>query len=161
MALVQSPQDFYNVDSFSHVRNAKSRNLNHAIAVTRAEFILQLEADHVPMPQIVDRLRGHFNDPLMALVQSPQDFYNVDSFSHVRNDEGRRLWEENRIFYSLIQPGRDHWNASFFCGSGAMIRRSALESIGGFASQTIIEDMETTLELHARGLKTAYHRETR
>src|SRR3954470_10107184 len=140
--------------------NAKAGNLNFALSVTTGEFILQLDADHVPLPHIVDRLLGHFNDPKMALVQSPQDFYNVDSFTHVVNDEGRRLWEENRIFYSLIQPGRDHWNASFFCGSCGMIRRSALEEIGGFATKTIIEDMETTMELHARGWNTAYHRET-
>jgi cellulose synthase (UDP-forming) len=140
--------------------NAKAGNLNYAISVTSGEFILQLDADHVPLPNIVDRLLGYFNDPKMALVQSPQDFYNVDSFTHVVNNEGRRLWEENRIFYSLIQRGRDHWNASFFCGSCGMIRRSALESIGGFASKTIIEDMETTMELHARGYSTAYHAET-
>jgi len=140
--------------------NAKAGNLNHALRVTSGEFILQLDADHVPLPNIVDRMLGYFNDPKMALVQSPQDFYNVDSFTHVVNDEGRRLWEENRIFYSLIQPGRDHWNASFFCGSCGMIRRSALESIGGFATQTIIEDMETTMELHKRGWRSAYHRET-
>jgi cellulose synthase (UDP-forming) len=140
--------------------NAKSGNLNYAITQTTGEFILQLDADHVPMPHVVDRMLGYFNDPLMAVVQSPQDFYNVDSFSHVVNDEGRRLWEENRIFYSLIQPGRDYWNASFFCGSCGIIRRSALEEIGGFQSQTIIEDMETTMQLHARGYKSAYHRET-
>src|SRR3954469_25030373 len=140
--------------------NAKAGNLNFALSVTTGEFILQLDADHVPLPHIVDRLLGYFNDPKMALVQSPQDFYNVDSFSHVVNDEGRRLWEENRIFYSLIQRGRDYWNASFFCGSCGIIRRSALEEIGGFQSQTIIEDMETTMQLHARGYKSAYHRET-
>jgi cellulose synthase (UDP-forming) len=140
--------------------NAKAGNLNYAISVTSGDFILQFDADHVPLPNIVDRMLGYFNDPKMALVQSPQDFYNVDSFTHVVNDEGRRLWEENRIFYSLIQRGRDNWNASFFCGSCGMIRRSALESIGGFASKTIIEDMETTMELHARGWKTAYHAET-
>lgn len=140
--------------------NAKSGNLNFAIGVTSGEFILQLDADHVPLPNILDRMLGYFRDPKMALVQSPQDFYNVDSFTHVVNDEGRRLWEENRIFYSLIQRGRDNWNASFFCGSCGIIRRSALESIGGFASKTIIEDMETTMELHARGFKTAYHAET-
>ncbi|MEX2177915.1 MAG: glycosyltransferase [Gemmatimonadaceae bacterium] len=140
--------------------NAKAGNLNFALSVTTGEFILQLDADHVPHPTIVDRLVGYFEDPLLAMVQAPQDFYNVDSFTHVVNDEGRRLWEENRIFYALIQPGRDHWNASFFCGSCGMIRRSALEAIGGFASQTIIEDMETTIQLHARGYKTAYHRET-
>jgi cellulose synthase (UDP-forming) len=140
--------------------NAKAGNLNFAISVTSGEFIMQFDADHVPLPNIVDRMLGYFTDPQMALVQSPQDFYNVDSFTHVVNDEGRRLWEENRIFYSLIQRGRDNWNASFFCGSCGMIRRTALEGIGGFASKTIIEDMETTMELHARGWKTAYHSET-
>jgi cellulose synthase (UDP-forming) len=140
--------------------NAKAGNLNYALSVTSGEFILQLDSDHVPLPTIVDRLIGYFRDPKMALVQTPQDFYNVDSFTHVVHEEGRRLWEENRIFYSLIQPGRDHWNASFFCGSCGLIRREALESIGGFHSQSIIEDMETTIELHARGWKTAYHNET-
>ena len=140
--------------------NAKAGNLNHALSVTGGEFILQLDADHVPLPNILDRMLGYFNDPSIALVQSPQDFYNTDSFTHVVNDEGRRLWEENRIFYSLIQPGRDHRGASFFCGSCGILRRSALESIGGFQSQTIIEDMETTIALHRRGWKTAYHRET-
>ena len=140
--------------------NAKAGNLNFALSVTEGEFILQLDADHVPLPGIVDRMLGHFNDPKMAVVQSPQDFYNVDSFTHIVNDEGRRLWEENRIFYSLIQPGRDYWNASFFCGSCGILRRSALEDIGGFASKTIIEDMETTIELQARGWKSGYHNET-
>lgn len=140
--------------------NAKAGNLNFAISVTSGEFILQLDADHVPLPNIADRLLGYFADPKLALVQAPQDFYNVDSFTHVVNDEGRRLWEENRIFFSLIQPGRDSLNASFFCGSCGIIRRSALAEIGGFQSQTIIEDMETTIRLQQRGWKTAYHRET-
>jgi cellulose synthase (UDP-forming) len=141
-------------------QNAKAGNLNFAISQTTGEFILQLDADHVPHATIIDRMLGYFDDPRMAIVQAPQDFYNVDSFTHVVNDEGRRLWEENRIFFSLIQPGRDHWNASFFCGSCGIIRRAALESIGGFATETIIEDMETTIRLHQAGWKTAYHRET-
>jgi len=141
-------------------QNAKSGNLNFAISQTSGEFILQLDADHVPHPDIVHRMLGYFEDPKVAIVQAPQDFYNVDSFTHVVNDEGRRLWEENRIFFSLIQPGRDHWNASFFCGSCGIIRRAALESIGGFASETIIEDMETTIRLQQAGWATRYHRET-
>lgn len=139
--------------------NAKAGNLNYALSVTRGEFILQLDTDHVPLPSIVDQLLGYFEDPEVALVQSPQDFYNTDSFTHVVNDKSHSLWEENRIFYSLIQPGKDHWNGSFFCGSCGMLRRSAVESIGGFSTQTIIEDMETTLMLHARGWKTHYHQE--
>ena len=139
--------------------NAKAGNLNHAIAVTNGEFILQLDTDHVPLPSIVDRLLGYFNDGNVAFVQSPQDFYNTDSFTHVINERSRSMWEENRIFYSLIQPGKDHWNATFFCGSCGMLRRAALEQIGGFSTETIIEDMETSIKLHQRGWESRYHTE--
>ncbi len=138
-------------------KNAKAGNLNHALKVTDGEFILQLDADHFPLPHMVDHILGYFNDPKVAFVQTPQDFYNTDSFTHVVDDDRRELWEENRIFYSLLQPGKDSHNASFFCGCGGMLRRSALEDIGGFQSQTIIEDMETSLALHTRGWKSVYH----
>ena len=140
--------------------HAKSGNLNHALKVTSAEFILQLDADHVPLPNILDRMLGYFGNPRLAMVQSPQDFYNTDSFTHVVNDEGRRLWEENRLFFSIVQPGLDRVNASFFCGSCGVLRRSAIESIGGFSTQTITEDMETSLVLHSRGWESYYHGET-
>jgi cellulose synthase (UDP-forming) len=139
--------------------NAKAGNLNHAISITNGEYILQLDADHVPLPNIIDRLLGYFLDPAVAFVQSPQDFYNTDSFTHVINESSRSMWEENRIFYSLIQPGKDNWNSTFFCGSCGMLRRAALEEIGGFSTETIIEDMETSLKLHMRGWKSIYHTE--
>lgn len=139
--------------------NAKAGNLNHALSVTSGEFILQLDTDHVPLPNIVDRMIGYFEDPKVAFIQAPQDFYNTDSFTHVLNEESRSLWEENRIFYSLLQPGKDVHNASFFCGSCGMLRRAALADIGGFSTETIIEDMETSLKLHARGWHSVYHAE--
>lgn len=139
---------------------AKAGNLNFAMSVTDDEFVLQLDADHVPLPHMLDRLLGYFEDEKVAFVQSPQDFYNTDSFSHVVNDTGRRVWEENRIFFSLIQPGKDHWNSSFFCGSCGVLRKSALDSIGGFQFATIIEDMDTSLVLHAHGWKSVFHSET-
>ncbi len=141
-------------------QNAKAGNLNHAFSVTRGEFILQLDADHVPLPSILDRLLGFFNDPKVAYAQSPQDFYNTDSFTHVVNEEGRSLWEENRIFFSLLQPGKDTWNAAFFCGSCGVLRRKAFDEIGGFSTKTVTEDMETSIVLHGRGWKSVYHGET-
>jgi cellulose synthase/poly-beta-1,6-N-acetylglucosamine synthase-like glycosyltransferase len=110
---------------------AKAGNLNHALEVTEGEFILQLDADHVPMADILHRLLGFFEDPKVAFVQSPQDFYNDDSFTHDVDEQGRRIWEEQRIFFTIIQPGKDRWNAAFFCGSCGIIRRSAFEEIGG------------------------------
>ena len=140
--------------------NAKAGNLNNALKVTNGEFILQLDADHVPLPNILDRLLGYMGDSKVAYVQSPQDFYNTDSFTHVVNEEGRSLWEENRIFFSLLQPGKDNHNAAFFCGSCGVLRREAFEEIGGFSTQTVTEDMETSLILHSRGWKSVYHGET-
>jgi cellulose synthase (UDP-forming) len=140
--------------------HAKAGNLNNALKVTNGEFILQLDADHVPLPNILDRLLGYFEDPGVAFVQSPQDFYNTDSFTHVVNEEGRSLWEENRIFFSLLQPGKDRWNAAFFCGSCGVLRRKAFDEIGGFSTKTITEDMETSIVLHGRGWKSVYHGET-
>jgi cellulose synthase (UDP-forming) len=140
--------------------HAKAGNLNNALQVTDGEFILQLDADHVPLPNILDRLLGYFGDGRVAFVQSPQDFYNTDSFTHVVNEEGRSLWEENRIFFSLLQPGKDTWNAAFFCGSCGILRRTAFDEIGGFSTKTITEDMETSIVLHGRGWKSVYHGET-
>src|SRR6267378_2749404 len=140
--------------------NAKAGNLNNAFKVTDGEFILQLDADHVPLPNMLGRLLGYFGDEKVAWAQSPQDFYNTDSFTHVVNEEGRSLWEENRIFFSLLQPGKDRWNAAFFCGSCGVLRRKAFEEIGGFSTKTVTEDMETSLILHARGWKSVYHGET-
>ena len=141
--------------------HAKAGNLNHALEHTQGEFILQLDADHVPLPHVLDRMLGYFSDPDVAFVQSPQDFYNTtDSFTHVINDEGHRMWEENRIFFSLIQPGKDCWNAAFFCGSCGLLRRAALDDVGGFSTMSITEDMETSIKLHARGWRSVYHGET-
>ena len=140
--------------------HAKAGNLNNALKVTTGEFILQLDADHVPLPNILDRLLGYFGDEKVAFVQSPQDFYNTDSFTHVVNEEGRSLWEENRIFFSLLQPGKDTWNAAFFCGSCGVLRRKAFEEIGGFSTKTVTEDMETSIVLHGRGWRSVYHGET-
>lgn len=140
--------------------NAKAGNLNNAFKHTDGEFILQLDADHVPLPNMLDRLLGYFGDEKVAWAQSPQDFYNTDSFTHVVNEEGRSLWEENRIFFSLLQPGKDTWNAAFFCGSCGVLRRKAFAEIGGFSTKTVTEDMETSLVLHARGWKSVYHGET-
>jgi cellulose synthase (UDP-forming) len=141
-------------------RNAKAGNLNNALAQTNGEFILQLDADHVPLPYILDRLLGYMNDPRIAFVQAPQNFYNNEAFgTHLNRETGRLLTDQN-IFFFAIQPGKSRLNAAFFCGSCAVLRRTAIDEIGGIASRTITEDIESSLLMHARGWKSAYHNET-
>ncbi|HEX8432780.1 MAG TPA: glycosyltransferase, partial [Longimicrobium sp.] len=141
--------------------HAKAGNLNYALQHTTGEFVLQLDADHVPLPHILHRLLGFFeHDPKLAFVQAPQDFYNTDGFTYDVNEEWQRIWEEQRLFFSVIQPGKDRLNCAFFCGSCAVFRREALETVGGFATQTVTEDIETSLLLHARGWHSLFYGES-
>jgi cellulose synthase (UDP-forming) len=141
--------------------HAKAGNLNHGLAHTGGDYILQLDADHVPLPHILDRLLGFFaEDPGLAFVQSPQDFYNIDGFTYDVSETGQRIWEEQRLFFGVIQPGKDRLNGTFFCGSCAVIRRAALDAIGGFSTHSITEDIETSIKLHAAGWRSAFYGES-
>ena len=103
-------------------RHAKAGNLNNALLMTEGEFLLILDADQVPLPEILDRTLGYFRDPAMALVQTPQWFVNVP--------DDDPLGSQAPLFYGPIQQGKDGWNAAFFCGSNAVIRREALMQLG-------------------------------
>jgi cellulose synthase (UDP-forming) len=133
----------------------KAGNLNHALARTDGELVLVLDADHVPHPALLSRTVGHFADEQVALVQTPQVYYNVDSFQHDLA-AGRPLWHEGVLFHHVIQPGADRLNAAFFVGTGGVVRRSALAAIGNFATGSITEDIHTSMRLHAAGYRSVY-----
>lgn len=141
--------------------HAKAGNVNEALKKTSGEFIAFFDADHAPFRHFLVRLLGYFRDPKVALVQAPQVYYNLDSFQHERAKVVREHspWHEQSVFYDAILPGKDRWNAVFWCGSTAIIRRKALEEVGGVDTRTVTEDMHTTMSLHARGWKSVYHNE--
>jgi cellulose synthase (UDP-forming) len=136
--------------------HAKAGNLNHALAHSDGDLIAIFDCDHAPRRDFLTRTLGYFNDPRVAFVQTPQDFYNLDSFQHREGRKGS-VWTEQSLFFRVIQRGKDTWNAAFFCGSCAIVRREALEEIGGFATGTVTEDLHTSIRLHARGWKSVYH----
>jgi len=140
--------------------NAKAGNLNNALGQTSGEFIATFDADHVPQPQFLEALIGYFADEKLALVQTPQDFYNIDSYQHRFDLKNKKIWEEQALFFTVIQAGKDYWNASFWCGSCAILRRSALDAVGGVAEGTVTEDLHTSIRLHAEGFRSLYHNES-
>jgi cellulose synthase (UDP-forming) len=164
---------------------AKAGNINYAIfsGDTTGEFILTLDADHIPKPQFLKRVlpyfysynpyTGKYETNRISLVQTPQDFYNIppdDPYGHRAN-----------LFYGPIQQGKDGLNSAFYTGTNAVLRREALVSmglryfsaavsrdrellndfalIGGMSSTSITEDMNTAMRLHGTGWKTIYHHE--
>jgi cellulose synthase (UDP-forming) len=140
-------------------RHAKAGNLNHALGMVEADIVAVLDADHVAQPDFLRNTLGYFADPKVALVQTPQDFYNLTSFEHAGGQAYGAPLHEQTLFYRLLQPGKNRWNAAFWCGTGALVRLSALKEIGGAATETITEDIHTTIRLHRSGWKTIYHNE--
>lgn len=134
--------------------HAKAGNINNALQYLDADLVGILDADHVPSPNFLSNTLGYFAtiDDL-ALVQTPQDFYNADSFEHVDD------YLEERLFYRVLQPGKNRWNSAFWCGTSAVLRTDALRSVGGVATDSVSEDLLTTLRLHSQGWRTVFHNE--
>ncbi|MBB3141017.1 UDP-forming cellulose synthase catalytic subunit [Halomonas organivorans] len=139
-------------------RHAKAGNLNHALSVTDGEFLAVFDCDHVPQRSFLQMTLGWFlKEPRLGMLQTPHHFFSPDPFE--RNlGRFREMPNEGTLFYGLVQDGNDLWDASFFCGSCAVLRRSALEAIGGFAVETVTEDAHTSLRLHRHGYTSAYLR---
>jgi cellulose synthase (UDP-forming) len=136
--------------------HAKAGNINHALQILSGEFVAIFDSDHVPARSFLQTTLGWFlSDPRLGVVQTPHHFYSPDPFE--RNlGLFRRVPNEDELFHRLVQDGNDLWNASFFCGSCAVLRRSALDEIGGIALETVTEDAHTALRLHRHGWNTAY-----
>lgn len=112
-------------------RHAKAGNINNALPETSGQFILVLDADQIPAPSIVKACIGYFRDSKMAFVQTPQHFYNVPPGDPYAN--------QTPLFYGPILQGKDGWDAAFFCGSNAILRREALLQLG---VKNYVEEME-------------------
>lgn len=129
-------------------RHAKAGNVNNALSMTDGEFILILDADQIPRPEILDNTLGYFTDDQVALVQTPQIFSNVAT--------GDPLGSQAPLFYGPIQQGKDGWNAAFFCGSNAVLRREALMMLGiiGYV-QELDRSVSSSLRLASRVVQKA------
>ncbi len=146
--------------------HGKAGNLNHGLSHTDAEFVLFLDADHVPRKDFLQRtLPDLLSDPKLAAVQTPQDYYNIDSFEHERPWERwlRRqrcgVWHEQAIFNRAMQSGKSHWGAPIWSGTGGLFRVAAIKDIGGISVGTYTEDFHTSVILANHGWRIKYRNE--
>lgn len=135
---------------------AKAGNLNNGMTQSSGELIAVFDADHAPARDFLAETVGYFeDDPRLFLVQTPHFFLNPDPLERNLRTFAK-MPSENEMFYGIIQRGLDKWNAAFFCGSAALLRREALLETGGFSGVSITEDCETAVELHSRGWNSVY-----
>ena len=135
---------------------SKAGNINNGLQFSNGELVVIFDADHAPTSDFLQNTVGWFrHDPKLFLVQTPHFFVNPDPIEK-NLQTFSTMPGENEMFYKVIQKGLDYWNSAFFCGSAAVLRRKCLMETGGIAGDTITEDAETALALHARGYNSAY-----
>jgi len=136
--------------------HAKAGNLNNGLQMTSGELFAIFDADFVPARNFLRRTIGFFiHNPDIGLVQTPQHFYNRDPIqTNLYLD--KVLPDEQRLFFDSMAPCRDRWNAAFCCGSCSIIRREAIDKIGGIPTSSITEDLLTTLCLLTVKFRTVY-----
>jgi cellulose synthase (UDP-forming) len=135
---------------------AKAGNINTALQTMSSPLVAIFDSDHVPTRSFLQMTVGWFlRDPKLAVMQTPHHFYSPDPFE--RNlQQFHTIPNEGELFYGVIQDGNDFWNSSYFCGSCAILRRTALDEIGGIAKETLTEDAHTSLRLQMAGWNSAY-----
>jgi cellulose synthase (UDP-forming) len=140
-------------------RDAKAGNLNNGLAVTAAQtnapVILVLDADFAPRRDFLKRTVGLLSNPDVAVVQTPQFYYNPDPIQH--NLVAAQSWvDDQRFFFDIFQPAKDAWGCAFCVGTSFVVRRDRLTEIGGFPSQAISEDINLTYTMLAKGYRTSW-----
>lgn len=140
--------------------HAKAGNMNNGLAWLRAnapdvEYIAILDADFVAQPLFVERSLALMRSGDVGLVQTPQHFFNPDPMQH--SFRSARFWpDEQRFFFDVLLPSKDAWNNAFSCGTSSIVRRSAVEEIGGFPTESVTEDMLLSIKLRTAGHRTVY-----
>ena len=135
--------------------HAKAGNLNNALKQTNGDLIAVFDADFVPTTNFLERTVGFFQQPKMALLQTPQSFYNCDPIARNLGLE-KVLTSEEEVFYRYLQPIKDGAGSVVCAGTSFVVRRSALREIGYFATDSVSEDYFTGIRLSAKGYQLAY-----
>lgn len=130
---------------------AKAGNINHALTQTDAPFVVIFDADHVPKKEFLQTMMSYVADENVGFVQSPQYYKN-----HTENLITAAAWEQQQLFFGAICKGKNRLNATTMCGTNMVIRRKALEAVGGICDTNIAEDFITGMFIHEKGWTSVY-----
>lgn len=135
--------------------HAKAGNLNNALKQTHGELVVVFDADFIPTTNFLERTVGFFYNPRIGLLQTPQSYYNSDPIARNLGLE-HVLTPEEEVFYRYLQPIRDGAGSVVCAGTSFIARRSALQEIDYFVTDSVSEDYFTGIRLSAKGYELAY-----
>lgn len=133
------------------IQGAKAGKVNHCLRkYASGEFVLILDPDHIPAPDFLDRVLPCFDGDDVGFVQVVQAYHNVKE-SWV----ARGAAEQTYGFYGPLMMGLGGLGIAVAIGANCTFRRKALDDIGGHA-ESLAEDANTSLRLHAKGWRSVY-----
>lgn len=130
---------------------AKAGNINHALQHTDAPYVVILDCDHVPQERFLEATLGYFAAPEVAFVQTPQYYANAGN-----TPIAEAAWSQQALFFGPIARAKDSLDSMFVCGTNVVLRRDALEEVGGFPQDSVTEDFELSLRFEEAGYHGAY-----
>jgi cellulose synthase/poly-beta-1,6-N-acetylglucosamine synthase-like glycosyltransferase len=117
------------------------------------EIIGIVDADYRVRPGWLTAVVGHFGDSSVGFVQTSQHYREWEDDAYLRG-----LFYSFRYFFDVTMPTRAHRDAIIFCGTMGLIRREALQRIGGWNEACITEDAEASLRMLGSGYRGVYDR---
>ena len=145
----------YGVEIFSRAdnRGAKAGLINDFLRTVNAKYIAIFDADQNPMPEFLNKVIPFLEaDDKLAFVQTPQ-FYTNTWVSPVANVSN----VQQAVFFEYVCEGKSRHESMFCCGTNVVIRRTALDDVGGFEEDTVTEDFATSLKMHRKHWKSIYY----
>lgn len=130
----------------------KAGALAHAMQSARGELLCVFDADFVPPADFLLQLVGHFGDEGVGMVQARWDHLNSQSSLLTRAQavllDGHFLVE---------QPARARGRRMFhFNGTAGIWRKGAIVDAGGWAHDTITEDLDLSIRAQLAGWRAIY-----
>jgi cellulose synthase (UDP-forming) len=132
-------------------RYNKAGNMNNALKFVKEDFVAVFDADFLPDRKFLTETLPFFADKSIGIVQTPQVYYNDDTFF------SRGFKNFQQLFYKYVMPAKSMQHAAFCVGTNVVYRRSALERIGGFPKIDHSEDVNTSLKMYEVGYRTLFY----
>jgi cellulose synthase/poly-beta-1,6-N-acetylglucosamine synthase-like glycosyltransferase len=141
----------------SHVQRGsregfKAGALSYGLETAKGEFIAVFDADNLPRPDFLKRIMPYFESYKIGMVQARWSFLNRDESLLCR---AQALFLDSHFF---VEQKARHVGGLFmnFNGTAGVWRRKAIESAGGWRSDTLTEDLDLSYAVQMKGWKMIY-----
>ena len=138
-------EDKWNTPSGAFRRKSKAGNHNswRDCYEDQYDIVAQMDPDHIPVPEFIERTIGYFNDPDIGFVVAPQ----VYGRNMAHNWIARASAVQAYIFHGIVQRGLNGLRAPLLIGTNHLYRTTCWRQIGGY-QDALIEDHRTAIEVY-------------